>query len=159
MDLLLHVLNINSSPEYVNKQDDDGNTALMSALIGRNFDMAMVLLSTGVCNTNLTNIRGENCAHIAALHGNLDMLKILAEHGTNLLAVTKTSTTIMHYAMLLLVNWDMIRWLLEEVPGLPENSYNSVGKNVISVIKNQSDKLKYIGLVEDIRKKMLSLYY
>ncbi len=158
MDFLLQVLNSNSSPEYVNAQDNEGNTALMCALISEQFDKAMVVLNTGVCDTNLVNNRGENCAHIAALHGNLDMLMILAPT-TNLLATTNTSSSVMHYAVVKCINWDMIEWLLKEVPGLPENSYNTIGLNVMKMIKDQNNKVIYIELVKDIRNRVLSLHY
>ena len=131
-------------------QDGEGNTVLMSALICQNFEKAKLLLSTGNCDTNLVNDWGENCAHIAALRDNLEMVQMLAPT-TNILATTITSNTIMRYALAHTINWDLVRWLLTEYPDLPSNNTNKKGISILDSLPNIDDKAKYINLVAEIR--------
>ena len=144
------ILARNPSAEYINIQDDDGNTALMSAIKCGNYEGATKLLDTGKCNTNLVNKNGENCAHLAAFCCNLDLLKRLSET-TDLTAVTYANATVLHYAAIVKINWDMISWLLINFPDIPCNSINSYGASVIGVMKYIEDEEKYIKLVKEIR--------
>lgn len=150
MDALAAILRANSSVDFLNMQDNEGNTALMSALICQNFEKAKMLLSTGNCDTNLVNEWGENCAHIAALRDNLEMVQMLAPT-TNIFAMTITGNTIMRYALAHTINWDLVRWLLAEYPELPSNNINKKGISLLDNLSNAGDRAKYISLVAEIR--------
>ncbi|KAL9701296.1 hypothetical protein quinque_004737 [Culex quinquefasciatus] len=49
-------------------------------------------------NLNATNGEGLTALHVAAIHGNLDMVNILMDHNVSVSARTKSGATALHYA-------------------------------------------------------------
>ena len=78
--------------------DSDGSIPLFCAIESLNHSIVRELLTDYVKEqVSYANADGENCVHIAIKKKDLEMLKILYEHGANFDHQNKEGDTILHY--------------------------------------------------------------
>ena len=82
----------------INTQDNDGNTSLHIASEFCNHVVCKILLSCKGINVNACNKAGQTCLHIAAINGDIELIKLLAEAGCNVDIQDKNRRTALHEA-------------------------------------------------------------
>lgn len=82
--------------KLVNLKDHRGFTPFMNATISENEEMMLFLIGLGA-EVNARNEDGANAIHFAAADGNIQRLKVLAEHGGQFHVQSKSGTAL-HWA-------------------------------------------------------------
>lgn len=78
--------------------DSDGNIPLFCAIDALNHSICRELLTDYVKEqVSYANADGENCVHVAVKKRDLEMLKLLYEHGANFDHQNTDGDTILHY--------------------------------------------------------------
>ena len=99
-------------PKSISQENSTGYTALQTAALGTNEEIAAFLISKGA-DVNHVHQKGDTCLHFAALGGNLNIVKMLLKHGANLRAVDNSGMNALHYAAQG-GNLDVVKFLVEQ---------------------------------------------
>lgn len=78
--------------------DDDGLTPLLTAIYGKLWDAASILINRG-CNVNARCYLGYSCLYYAAQNGSINIIRLLLEKGANVHLATHTGLTPLHCAV------------------------------------------------------------
>jgi ankyrin repeat protein len=98
LNVAILLLNRNAN---VNAIDDEGQTCLYKSCVDGHINMVKYLLESNYLN--LIHIKahdGMTALHVAALHGNVEIIELLLIYGSNIDEVCKDNTTAVHIAAL-----------------------------------------------------------
>lgn len=85
-------------------------SALLSAIIADNIPAARALLNANAETTWTTKYEGNSCLHVAIKNNNLDMVRLLIEHGADLTKGNTNQLTPIAYAATL-KRWDIVTYI------------------------------------------------
>lgn len=86
-----------SGHNFLNKQNDDGNTLLIHAIQNNAIDVARILLARKAL-VDVANNQGRTALHYATALGNADSVKLLLSMGANPYLMDNTGMTALDYA-------------------------------------------------------------
>lgn len=81
----------------VNGRDNNGNTALMQALLRNEYEMATLFINKGA-DVNIRNVVGETALMITAQRNQIEMAKLLIEHKADVNIKSRTDATALKIA-------------------------------------------------------------
>lgn len=84
-------------PDSINRENEDGYTALQMAALKEHTDVIGYLIKHGA-DVNHKHQRGDTCLHFAALSGNVFVGELLLENGADLNATDADGFAAIHYA-------------------------------------------------------------
>ncbi|MFT4099577.1 MAG: ankyrin repeat domain-containing protein [Burkholderiaceae bacterium] len=104
-----------------NSASSEYGPAIIAAAFNQAWDTLGILAKARGIDLNRTNERGENALMLAALHGQLDAVRLLVDAGAE---VNRTGWTPLHYAVVS-GNIDVVRYLLEQSAYIDAQSPNA----------------------------------
>eukprot|EP00040_Diaphanoeca_grandis_P011059 m.56601 g.56601 ORF g.56601 m.56601 type:complete len:368 (-) comp22268_c0_seq1:369-1472(-) len=99
-----------TNPQYIDKRDEAGCTALVNAAANKNLEMVRALLSTGA-DVNLACRSGNSALSYAAKYGDLKTCKLLHAHGADVDALVGASKQTPLDIAASLGHWDVVKYL------------------------------------------------
>jgi len=97
-----------------NEKDGNGNTSLHLAIINNDIEAVKSNFSQGGVNQTIKNNNGENCLHLAARMGHVDIMSVILDYWFDLEVKDNKGNTCLHIAVkenkveivkLLLIHW------------------------------------------------------
>ena len=101
-----------AADEKVDRQNNNGTTALQTAIFYGFTDAVKLLLEAGA-DINLKNKLGCDALWHAVATGNLDIAQLLLEHGANVESQDNNGNVFLDYAILKAKNIELVRLLLQ----------------------------------------------
>ncbi|RDD41572.1 Transient receptor potential cation channel subfamily A member 1 [Trichoplax sp. H2] len=137
---LLSVATKHKNNHFVDIRDNDGKTALYIAIEMNHYEMIKLCLDHGASPIQIQDMENlmfqqgktKPMLHLAANNGNIDIAKLLLNHGTKIDSLDEDNYTAMHYAALG-NHADMITFLHEQYENIRDFKLEKDRNNYITI--------------------------